>query len=190
MPVDVQQLDSHEPKRMLPMTETTKKLIDSQFQAALCTLNTCIDICPPADWDAPVANLAFCQAVFHALFSTDCYLGLSTEALREQAYHRDNPDFFRDYEELEDRKQELLYDKPSIAAYMAFCRRKASDVVAKETAETLQARCGFEWLAFSRAELHIYNTRHIQHHAAQLILKLRLNGATDIPWARSGWRKP
>lgn len=169
------------------MLDTFKELIANQFQAALCTLGTCIEECPETAWNAPIANLAFCQAVFHALFYTDCYLGPNTESLRQQAFHRDNKAFFRTYEELEDRKQELLYDKASIATYLEFCRNKAWKTIAAETANTLTARCGFEWLPFSRAELHVYNIRHIQHHAAQLSLRLRLDSGTNIPWARSGW---
>ncbi len=170
------------------MVEEFKGLIAGQFEAALCMLNTCIEQCPVTAWDAPVANLAFCQAVFHALFYADCLLGKNTESLREQAFHRDNPDFFRDYEELEDRKQQLLYDKKSIITYMAFCRRKASEVIVAETADTLSAPCGFDWLPFSRAELYVYSIRHVQHHAAQLILRLRLSADMDIPWAKLGWR--
>lgn len=170
------------------MVDTLKELLARQFEAALCTLDACIEHCPATAWDAPVANLAFCQAVFHTLFHTDCYLGPNTESLRQQVFHRDNADFFRDYEELEDRKQQLLYDKKSIITYMAFCRRKGSEVIAAETADTLNARCGFDWLPFSRAELYVYIIRHTQHHAAQLILRLRLSADMDIPWAKSGWR--
>ena len=39
---------------------------------------------------------------------------------------------------------------------------------------------------FTRAELHLYNIRHIQHHAAQLILRLRLDTDVDIPWVGRG----
>ncbi len=170
------------------MLDTVKGLLANQFDAALCTLNTCIEECPATAWDGPVANLAFCQAAFHALFYTDCYLGLNTEALRQQEFHRKNAAFFRDYEELEDRKQEQLYDKPSILTYSAFCRQKASRVIAEETDDTLMARSGFEWLEMTRAEAYIYNIRHIQHHAAQLIMRLRLGGHADIGWVRSGWQ--
>lgn len=170
------------------MVDTLKELITNQFEAALCTLNACIDQCPEAAWNAPVANLAFCQAVFHTLFYADYYLGDSTESFRQQTFHRDNEPFFRDYEELEDRKQKLLYDRPSIATYMEFCRSKASQVIAAETADTLSAPCGFDWLLFSRAELYIYTIRHIQHHAAQLSLRLRIDSDTNIPWVKSGWR--
>ncbi len=169
------------------MVETLKELLSRQFEAALGTLNKCIEQCPASAWDAPVASLAFCQAVFHALFYADCYLGQDTESLKRQAFHRDNPGFFRDYEEMEDRKPQLLYDKEAIFTYMAFCRGKALEVIAAETADTLSARCGFDWLPFSRAELHVYNIRHIQHHAAQLLLRLRLIAVPDVPWVRSGW---
>ncbi len=60
-------------------------------------------------------------------------------------------------------------------------------MIIEETAGTLNARCGFERLPFSRAELHISNIRRIQHHAAQLSLRLRLDANTDIPWVKTGW---
>jgi hypothetical protein len=41
-----------------------------------------------------------------------------------------------------------------------------------------------------RAELHVYNIRHIQHHSAQLIMRLRLDCDVDVPWISSGWRDP
>ena len=87
------------------MVDLFKQMITHQFEAALSTLGACIEKCPQSAWNAPVANLAFCQAAFHALFYTDCYLGQNTAALREQPFHRDNQAFFRDYEELEDRQR-------------------------------------------------------------------------------------
>jgi len=170
------------------MFDTFKTLIAGQFEAALCTLKECVENCPDDAWDAPVANLAFCQAAFHALFYADCYLGPNTESLRQQAFHRENESFFRDYEELEDRKQELLYDRKTILAYVDHCRHKASEVIAAETADSLNARCGFDWLVITRAELYVYNIRHVQHHAAQLLLRLRLRGHEGFPWVRTGWR--
>ncbi len=130
---------------------------------------------------------AFCQVAFHTLFFTDYYLGREEHGFRDQPFHRDNPKFFRDYEELEDRKQELLYDRPTIRAYLDHCRRKAADAIAGETAETLGAPCGFARRDFSRAELHVVNIRHIQHHAAQLSLRLRLDHQEHIPWFGSRW---
>jgi hypothetical protein len=166
-----------------------RQLLTSQYEAALCTLSACIDRCPEAAWNGPVANLAFCQAAFHVLFFADVYLGRGPGGLREQPFHREHPGFFRDYEEMEDRPQKLLYDRPTTRAYLQHCRRKMLDVMAAETAESLAGPSGFPRRDFSRAELHVYNIRHIQHHAAQLMLRLRLDHRLDIPWFGSGWRE-
>jgi len=171
------------------MLGTFKELIANQFEAALCTLNTCIDRCPETAWNARVANHLFCQVAFHTLFYADYYLGPNEESFRRQPFHRDNEPFFGDYEEFEDRAPQSLYERTSIKKYLEHCRKKASEVIAAETADTLNARSRFERRAFSRAELHVYNIRHIQHHAAQLSLRLRLDAHEDIPWIGSGWRE-
>jgi len=126
--------------------------------------------------------------VFHTLFYADFYLGQNEESFRCQSFHHANERFFGDYEEFEDRAPQSLYDKSSIKKYMEHCRTKAAQVIAAETADSLNARAGFERRTFSRAELHVYNIRHIQHHAAQLSLRLRLDASQDIPWIGSGWR--
>ena len=171
------------------MLDTFKQLIANQYEAVFCTLNACIDRCPDSAWHAPVRDHLFCQSVFHALFYADFYLGQNQQPFRQQPFHRNNQQFFGDYEELEDRKPELRYDKAPIKKYLEHCREKAAQVLAAETAETLAARSGFEWLAFSRAEVHVYNIRHLQHHAAQLSLRLRIDAGTDVPWVKSGWRQ-
>ena len=170
------------------MLETLKQLLTNQYAAALCTLNACIDRCPEAAWNAPVGNLAFCQVVFHTIFYADYYLGPGERGFRDQLFHRTHPGFFRDYEELEDRVPVLLYDRPMIKSYLEHCHHKAVDVIAKESAESLAGSSGFERRTFSRAELHVYNIRHIQHHAAQLSLRLRLDFGESISWFGSGWR--
>lgn len=171
------------------MLDTFKQLLAHQYEAAFCTLNACIERCPEAAWNGPVGNLAFCQVTFHALFFADFYLGEDEQSLQRQQFHLDNKHIFRDYEELEDRRQQLLYDRPSLQAYLQHCRSKASQVIATETEDTLKARAGFPRRDFSRAELHVCNIRHLQHHAAQLSLRLRLDAAVDIPWFGSGWRE-
>lgn len=148
----------------------------------------CVQQCSEENWDAPVANLKFCQAMFHALICTDLYLGPDEDALPDQPFHRVHVSEFADYEELEDRPQQRLYDKSFIEEYLKHCRDKAQQVVSDETQETLDGPSGFDWLKLSRAELHVYNIRHIHHHAAQLSLRLRLDTGGGIPWVGSGWR--
>jgi hypothetical protein len=167
-----------------------QRLIGHQYEATLCTLSLCIERCPEAGWHAPVVNLTFCQAAFHTLFFTDYYLEPDERGFRDQPFHREHAEFFRDYEELLPRKPVHRYDRPDVARYLTFCREKAARVVASETEESLTAVCGFPPRTCSRAELHLYNIRHVQHHAAQLSLRLRLDAGTDIPWVGSGWKSP
>lgn len=172
------------------MIETTKRLLASQYEASLCTLGHCIVRCPDKLWNARVAKFQFCQVAFHTLFFADYYLESDPESLRRQPFHLANPSLFADYEELLDREPVMLYEKPQIETYLAFCRKKAVTTMASETGESLCAPVKFPRKSFSRAELHVYNIRHIQHHAAQLILRLRLDSDVDVPWIGAGWREP
>lgn len=170
------------------MLETYKQIVTNQFEAVFCTLDSCIAQCPDSMWHEPIVRWRYCQVVFHALFFSDVYLGRDLASLRGQPFHRDNTAFFSDYEELEDRDPQATYEKPEIRQYLSHCRSKASDVIASETEDSLNAMAEFDWLNFSRAELHISNIRHIQHHAAQLGLRLRSNTGEGLRWFRSGWQ--
>jgi len=85
---------------MPAMLNTFKTLLANQHEAVFCMWNTFIDRCPDSSWNEPIVNLAFCQAAFHTLFFADVYLGRKIDAVRDQSFHHDNTESFRDYEEL------------------------------------------------------------------------------------------
>lgn len=170
------------------MLDAFKTLVTRQYEAALSMLKACADRCPDTVWNSRGANYKFCQLVFHTLIFTDLYLGPDVESFRRQPFHLRNERFFGDYEEFEDRAPVRLYDKASILAYLEHCRSKVSEVMEGETTDTLSARAGTR-RSLSRAELHIYNIRHIQHHAGQLSLRLRLDTGEGVDWVGSGWRE-
>lgn len=170
------------------MLEVYKTLCLNQFEAAFCMLHACIERCSETAWNLPVANHPICRAGFHALFFADFYLETDEAYFREQPFHRANPEFFRDYEELEDRPAVQFYDKPSIQQYLDHCREKARRVISAETTQSLAGPSGFARRKVTRAELHVYNMRHVQHHVAQLSLRLRLDENAEVPWVGSGWR--
>jgi hypothetical protein len=122
---------------------------------------------------------------------TDLYLGLDDPAsFRRQPFHLQIAPLFADLppdrEPFEDPAPRS-YDRKQLFAYLEFCRRKVTEVMATETADTLSApEFGGK---FSRAELHVYNIRHIHHHAAQLGLRLRLDTGAGVEWVGSGWRE-
>lgn len=170
------------------MLELFQKTIVSQYEATLCTLNECVARCPEEMWQGPVVNHPFSQTVFHTLFFADLYLGENMAAQPEQVFHQKHKSEFADYEQLEHRIPLGTYEKSFIKDYLGFCRDKAAAVVWSESAELLTLPSGFPWIEAPRAEVHLYNIRHIQHHAAQLILRLREKAAIDMPWVKSGWQ--
>ena len=171
------------------MHDTLAELLAHQYEASICTLNLAVTRCPEPSWNKRVAALKFCQAAFHAVFFADVYLQPTDDVdlLKRQPFHVEHKADFRDYEELEDREQVLLYDKPFVLSYLQNVRRKARETIARESAEVLTGPSGFRRRTCSRAELHVYNIRHIQHHAAQLSLRLRLDTDVDIPWVGHAW---
>jgi hypothetical protein len=172
------------------MIDIVRHVLTSQFEATLCTLGHCVARCPDDLWTTRVAKYPFCQVAFHTLFFTDYYLGSDAESFLQQPFHLANAPLFADYEQLEYREPVCLYDRQQIEAYMEFVRGKAVATIASETEADLSAPANFARRNFSRAELHIYNIRHVQHHSAQLILRLRLDANVDVPWIGSGWREP
>jgi hypothetical protein len=168
------------------MTELFKSLTKSQFLAALKTLNQSIENCNDEIWVAEHIDTTVNQVVFHTLFFTDLYLNQGTDGFKKQQFHLDRPDFFQDYEEYKDRSQTNFYAKSKCVEYIEFCIQKMHFMIDSETQATLSGESGFYWLKFTRAELHIYNTRHIQHHAAQLGLRNQLLDGEPLKWVPRG----
>lgn len=170
---------------MIPLLH---QMLISQFEASVSMLAHCIDRCTDDQWQAPVARYPFSQVVFHTLFFTDFYLGRQPDDIQVQPFHQQNTAFFGDYEQLIDRDPVEIYDRADIERYMAFCRAKAVAAIQSETEESLAAPAAFPRRRGSRAETHVYNIRHIQHHVGQLSMRLRLDGIADFPWIDHGWR--
>jgi hypothetical protein len=170
------------------MSDVLRELLRNHFEAAFCTLCLCLEQCPDELWQEPVGNEPFSRVVFHTLFFADMYLSTDEDSFRQQQFHIENADLFGDYEQLEWRDPVCIYEREPLRNYLNFCRSKATGVISAESDESLAAPCGFPRRDFSRAELHVYSMRHIQHHAAQLSLRLRLSADVGIPWVGSGWQ--
>ena len=170
------------------MLESVKTLTLKQYEAALSTIARCVRVCSDEMWIEPIVELTFNQAAFHTLFFGDLYLVANLESMKDTDFHRQHVNDFQDYEEYEDKKPENTYSKKFILDYAQYCREKAITVINSETETSLNDDAPHSWINMSRAEQHIYNIRHLQHHAAQLIMRLRSAGPIDFPWHHSGWK--
>ncbi len=169
------------------MLDLFRELTVNQYLASLATLADCIRQCPEEQWHQPVGNHGFDQVVFHTLFFTDAYLSIDLAAAQQQDFHIRHKGVFEGYEELENSPPQKRYDRAFLLEYLNHCRTKSETVVAAETEASLDVRPSYDWQTFSRAELHPYNIRHLQHHVAQLSLALRRDQGVGIDWVRSGW---
>ncbi|MDF1514190.1 MAG: hypothetical protein P1S60_10315 [Anaerolineae bacterium] len=71
------------------------------------------------------------------------------------------------------------YPKKDLLDYITLCY---AEVGRNIITIDLQAESGFSWLPFNKLELQLYNIRHLQHHSAQLIDRLRNASDISIPW--------
>jgi hypothetical protein len=160
--------------------------LKGQMLAALSTLHQCIETCPREEWDQSHGDAPFSQVVFHTLFYIDYYLSIDEDEFKAQPFHAENKAMFRDYEEMEYKKAENLYTKDEIDRYFAFCHEKIEKLF--NNALAVKADVEQQCQDMSAVELIIYVTRHIQHHAAQLGLRVQQITGGELKWVRSGWR--
>jgi hypothetical protein len=170
------------------MVTSYKKLVVNQMKSALCTLAQCIANCPEIEWNESHGDYPFSQVVFHTLFFTDYFLERDESAFETQVFHMENKAFFRDYEELEYKEPKNLYERQKCDEYLKFCVSKCKATLQLDNQETLEGPSGFSSKPFSRAELYVHAIRHIQHHAAQLGLRIQRITGNELKWIRSGWK--
>lgn len=184
------------------MDSTINRILASQLEASLCMLHECIVKCPHDHWRSRIAKYPFWHVAYHTLCFVDCYLSKSNEefqrllcvrAEENAANPETNVNFHpAEMNELSEEYPSREFNREELLAYARFCRTKIHEVLgdtpASETADSLQSPSGFSWLPFTRAELHIYNARHVQHHAGQLAAFLRKVGV-DTAWVKRGWKE-
>jgi hypothetical protein len=168
----------------MPTLPLIRQTLIHQYGAALKMLDGAIRQCKPPLWEKPVGQYPFWHVAYHVLFHTDLYLSRSEEAFRPQKFHQPESQIMGStpWPPYKPVVVDEPYDKPTIRRYASICMTRAAKGVAKETARSLAGESGFPWIPFPRLELHIYNIRHIQHHAGQLGAFLRRNKIKGVGW--------
>jgi len=76
------------------------------------------------------------------------------------------------------------YTQPQVLEYCAFCDRMVDDAV--DALDLDSPSSGFWWYKMSKLEHQLVNIRHIQHHTAQLVDRLRAASGIGVRWASAG----
>ena len=160
------------------MNSETKKIIWSQFGAAIDMLENAIIACPDNIWGNRIDYYEFWYITYHTLFYLDCYLSDSEKGFMP-------PEPFT-LDELDERGllPDRIYTKQELLNYLAHGKVKCRDRIASLTEEHANKRCGFDWLDLSFGEVLLYNMRHVQHHAAQLNLMISRAAGSAPRWVK------
>ena len=141
-------------------------------------LGNAIEACPDDVWGDRSSRPEYWYVVFHTLFFLDLYLSES-----DVGFHPPPP-FTLDEMDERGLLPERVYSRDELRAYLNHGRNKCRITIGNLTDETLHSRCGFSWLDLSVMEMHLYNMRHVQHHAGQLHLLLRQKIDSAPRWVR------
>jgi uncharacterized damage-inducible protein DinB len=166
------------------MTDFWRFAIRQQFHAAIDMLANAIRACPDSSWSSK-GQSAFWYLGYHTLIFLDLYL--SSE---DESQFNPPPPFTRS--ELEDEVvvPELGYKKEELLSYIEHCRKKLDAVMTRMTDACAVASCPFAYRKMSNGELLLYNMRHVQHHAAQLNMRLRQETDSAPDWVSKGGLSP
>lgn len=160
------------------MTTILKNTIWRQFGAAIDMLANAVAACPDEVWGNRIGHSEFWYIAFHTLFYLDLYLSKSDKGFTPP------PPFTLDEMDERGLLPDRIYTKEELTSYLEFGREKCRTVIASMTEVQANERCGFEWLDLSKAEVLLYNMRHVQHHAAQLNLILSTKTGSAPRWVR------
>jgi len=162
---------------------TIHAALTSQYLAALETLRLAISACPAALWEAPPPNLsAFWRVAHHTLWFADLYVSPSQAVFQAWSKHVDDHQHIGRYVSRDSDAPPKIGAPTTQPQMLEFVAHVMDRIAPAVTACNLDGESGFFWLKFSRFEAHIYNIRHIQHHTAHLVARLREHGGISVDW--------
>ncbi len=78
------------------------------------------------------------------------------------------------------------YRRSELLGYLDVCRQRCRETISTMSPETANRICRFAWGEVPFGELHLYNLRHVQEHAAQLHMFLGQQAGQSEKWVSQG----
>ena len=167
--------------------DVLRAVLKSQYLAALQMLRDAIELCPDGEWTRADWENPFWRVAYHTLFFTHLYLQPNEPAFRAWESHRE---YYQILGALPWPPHDMPkigepYTREEVLSYCRVCEGMVNDAV--DALDLLSPDCGFWWYGkMSKAEHQIVNVRHIQHHAGQLIDRVRAATGRGVEWRGSG----
>lgn len=172
---------------------TLRRVLKSQYHAALAMLEEPIERCPDALWFDPTPKNAFWQLAYHTLYFAHLYLMPNEAAFRPwdgQQPETQHPDSIPGRADPDSRLPLIPepYSREQVLSYWSVCDGMVDTCI--EALDLAQPDSGFWWYRMSKLEHQFVALRHIQHHAAQLADRLRAAADLATTWVDSGPEAP
>jgi hypothetical protein len=151
-----------------------------QFAVAIKELEEAIHTCPDELWesrlweDEPGQWVAagfstYWYLCYHALFWLDLYLTGTEENFMP-------PEPFDLVEMQANETLPRAYSRDELLGYLDYGRKTCEETISGLTTDEAKRKCSFAWGEVPFGELLLYSMRHVQEHAAQLLLFLGQQG--------------
>lgn len=162
-------------------------VLASQYKASLGMLRAALEKVPQEQWNSDEYPNPNWQLAYHILWGVKFYLGAGPESYVAWENAIEGGESLGGSAEWENPDEGVVVDgfhtKGELLAFIADIEQQLSQAI---EALPLHEDSGFEWYPYSRLELHINSIRHIQHHTAQIIERLKAKGITGFPWRIDG----
>lgn len=158
-------------------------ILASQYKASLGMLRQTVERIPEELWNNKDDKNPNWQIAYHVLWGVKFYLGPTAESYVPFETAIEGGESLGGSQEWENPEEgitvEGFHTKEEL---LSFIEQLKDELPSAIDGLPFDEPSGFEWYPYSRLELHINSIRHIQHHTAQLIERLKAEGITGFPW--------
>ena len=156
-----------------------------QYGAGLAMLRAAVEGCPDDAWLGRDDAAGAWQLAYHALFFTHLYLMPDEAAFAPWPGHRGDAQHADGLPGPADPGDDrpLLppsYAKDDVLAYLDWIEARLDAWIA--ALDLTSRESGFSWYPIGKLDHQLVNLRHLQHHLAQIMLRVRDAGGDPGGW--------
>ncbi|VTQ02366.1 DinB family protein [Sphingobacterium daejeonense] len=157
------------------------EVLISQYHAALGMLRDVVEKVPSDQWNTNEYHNPNWQLIYHTIWSARLYLGGSHDVYKPFEKAIAGAESLGGDQEWENAEVEVI-GQNSKSELLEFISEIEENLERQVKELPLDSPSGFEWYPYTRFELHLNTIRHIQHHTAQIIERLKEKGIKGFPW--------
>ena len=159
--------------------------IDIQLGASLDMLKVAIETATNDLWDHPDHEPRFWKICVHITYGVDFYCSV----FQPNSDDYDNyelPQFLHKYSKTSIQEVEEVIAQEDVLKFLEYGRKRLRKAFDSNLHLQFRDPSGFEWLPMNKAQLLLYNMRHIMEHTAILNQILKKHGLPASTWRVTG----